>query len=76
MDHNEDYITKDDVFGYLKDRSPEKFDDPELEHCYDMMEEYIDRHLQTINDDQDLEMAKYWLEQAWFVEAEREKSYN
>lgn len=73
MENDWDYITKDDVFRYLQDKSPQTFDDPELEHCYHMIGEYFDRHRETINHEEDLEMAKYWLEQAWIVEVEREK---
>lgn len=74
MSASEDnFISKDDIVGYLEDREPTEVEDEELEHCYDRIEEYFSRHLETVNDETDLTMAKYWLEQAWLVEDEIDK---
>lgn len=68
------YITKDDIVGYLEERQPAEFEDPELEHYYDMMQHHWDRHLEQINGEEyDLDMAKNYLEQAWILEDERQK---
>lgn len=70
----DEYLSKDDVFGYLERNDSKDYSDPELRHCYDMVEFYFERNSETVNSDENLGMAKYWLEMAWTVEEEIDKN--